>query len=317
MESEMTIQDGIHESNPVIGDPVRDAIIQDGHSQEANDTCAVRCQKMILDEFEGHNHPESDLVKEAESLNIYSAGHGTNMEDTGKLLEAHGIHCRQEVDATAYHLANELAQGHKVIIGVDSSELWDNPVLHTIKSWLGLTGADHAVLVSGIDTHDPEHTKVVITDPGTGHVAEYPIEQFNEAWKASHFFMVATNEPVPSTSANMVNFNYDGGHINDMENIHSEQLTDWLHHMPYPAMGYNIPSEPVISESSEASTHPESIFEKGSFQPGHSILHDPHPAVPEYSNDLTHPPHGSIGGEDGSYGIENGVTGHEGTMIDF
>jgi|GEM_PF-3065003 len=227
-------QDTVHVSDPMIGDPNQDKTTQNDLPQENPDTCAIRCQKIILDEFEGKNHTEQSLVDEATEHHIYSPGSGTSMEDVGKLLGYHHIPYHQEINGSAYHLANELAQGHKVIIGVDSSELWDNPVLHTIKSWLGMTHADHAVLVSGIDTSDPDHTRVVITDPGTGHAASYPIEQFTEAWRASHFYMVATDNPAPSTAPGMQNFNYAENHIQDLQNLHSEQLQGWLQSPPDP-----------------------------------------------------------------------------------
>lgn len=281
--------DGIHVSPPVIGDPATDAANEHGQ-QEHSDTCAIRCQKIILDEF-GQHYSEDALRDEATREHIYTEGGGTHLEDTGKLLQDHGVSCHQEMNATAYHLAQELGQGHEVIIGVDSSELWDNPVLHTIKGWLGMTGADHAVLVSGIDTSDPDHTRVIITDPGTGHVASYPIEQFTEAWRASHFFMVATDDPAPASAYGMQNFNYAENHIQDLQHLNTEQLEGWMHNPPDPANWGDLaqyPDAPTWTTNEQNAFHPHIDGDMHPIPSEEFELHHPDPI--EHPDDhLTHP----------------------------
>lgn len=102
-----------------------------------------------------------------------------------------------------------------MIVGVDAEELWNKGFLEKIKDQLGFSGANHALLVSGIDTSDPSHVQVVLTDPGSGDVAKaYPLEQFIDAWKDSDCFMVATREPAPlEFNPSMVNFDYALGHL--------------------------------------------------------------------------------------------------------
>jgi hypothetical protein len=182
--------------------------------QSYADTCAVQCQHLILDSF-GIHVTEDQLVKEAEAKGIYAPGQGTRLEDVGKLLEAHGLAVHREMNANVFNLATELSQGHQVIVGLDSGELWhENSILQSIADAMGIGSADHAVIVSGIDTTDPDHVKVIVTDPGTGDVAkEYPLNEFLEAWHTSQFSMVATSEPVPSWHPEMVNFDYQTGHL--------------------------------------------------------------------------------------------------------
>jgi len=197
----------------VIGEP-SSSIVSSNVLQQHPDTCAIQCQRLILNEF-GKGVTENQLVEEAKESGIYQ-GQGTSPEDVGKLLESHGLPVNRYDNANVFNLSNELAQGHKVIVGVDSADLWEshNGILHEIFDFFGLAKADHAVIVSGIDTTDPDHIKVNITDPGTGDVAKsYPIEQFLDAWKGSDFTMVSTALPAPDTSVGMMNFPYDQGHI--------------------------------------------------------------------------------------------------------
>lgn len=182
--------------------------------QHYEDTCAIRCQELILRDF-GVNVPEEVLCREAATYGWYEPGGGTNPLDVGNLLELHGIAVHRYEGATIFNLTSELAQGHQVIVGVDSGELWNTGLLEHVEDQLGLSGADHALLVSGIDTSDPAQVKVILTDPGSGDIAKaYPLEQFIEAWKDSHCFMVATAEPAPlEFNPGMVNFDYALGHL--------------------------------------------------------------------------------------------------------
>ncbi|MBL8254379.1 MAG: zf-HC2 domain-containing protein [Candidatus Competibacter sp.] len=182
--------------------------------QQYEDTCAIRCQELILRDF-GVSVPEDALRREAATYGWYEPGGGTSPDNVGNLLELHGVPVHRYENATIFNLTSELAQGHKVIVGVDSGELWNAGLLEHVEDQLGLPGADHALLVSGIDTTDPEQVQVILTDPGSGDVAKvYPLEQFVEAWKDSRCFMVATQEPAPlEFNPSMVNFDYAMGHL--------------------------------------------------------------------------------------------------------
>lgn len=211
--------------NPMFGTPDRDSLHWDGQQNYA-DTCAIRCQEFILEQFTGKEIDESLLVREAEEHGWYTPGGGTRIEDVGKLLELHGVPVNRYQNASVFHLSLELAQGHKVIVGVDSHELWQGTsVLEEIRDSLGFQSADHAVVVSGIDTSDPNNVQVIVSDPGTGEaVARYPLEQFVNAWRDSDFFMVATRDPAPPHLPEMAHFNYGIGHIPTIAGISFEQF---------------------------------------------------------------------------------------------
>jgi len=212
-------------ADPELGTPAQDIEVWAGQQSYA-DTCAIRCQEFVLEQFTGMHLDETALVQEAADAGWYSPGGGTSLQDVGNLLESHGIPVNRYEGATIFHLANELAQGHKVIVGVDSGELWgQNPVLESIEDKLGISGADHAVVVSGIDTSDPDHVQVIVSDPGTGEAAaSYPMDQFVDAWRDSDCFMVATQDPAPPSLPEMANFDYSLGHIAEVWGLPYEQF---------------------------------------------------------------------------------------------
>lgn len=211
--------------NPTFGTPGHDSLFWDGQ-QSYPDTCAIRCQEFILEQFTGREIDEKLLVQEAFEHGWYRPGWGTNPEDVGKLLELHGIAVNRYQHASIFHLAHELAQGHKVIVAVDAKELWHgNSILEEILDTMGFKSANHAVVVSGIDTSAPNNVRVILSDPGTGQaVARYPLEQFLDAWRDSNFFMVATRDPAPPLLPEMAHFDYSVGHIPEIAGISYEQF---------------------------------------------------------------------------------------------
>lgn len=209
----------------VYGTPEADAMFFPGQ-QSYDDTCAIRCQEFIIELYTGQDLPEDLLIQQAAENGWYAPGNGTYPEHTGNLLDLYGIETTRYPQATIYELADELAQGHKVIIGVDSGELWNGMTGgEWLNDLLGLDGADHAVVVSGIDTSDPNNVQVIISDPGTGEaVAYYPMDQFLDAWADSNFFMVATNEPAPVHLPEMQHFDYFSGHLPDVAGLPYDQF---------------------------------------------------------------------------------------------
>ncbi|MBO5026491.1 MAG: C39 family peptidase [Bacteroidaceae bacterium] len=184
-------------------------------AQQYADTCAVKSQQIVMKTF-GIDIPEDQLAIESAIKGYYMPGEGSDPDFVGRLLNDHGIETHSEENANVYDLVNELAQGHKVIVGVDADELWRPTWYNDIFG----EQANHALVVTGIDTTDPENVKVIITDPGTGDVAkEYPLDQFLDAWHDSNCFYVATNAPAPANNPEMSGFDFEAGHIPFVCNI--------------------------------------------------------------------------------------------------
>lgn len=171
--------------------------------QQYDDTCAIKSQQLILNEF-GIPVTEDQLVQYSMMKGWYT-GNGTQPHDVGRLLADAGIPCTQYENASKYDLINELAQGHKVIVGVDSGELWKGDLGETIEDMLFGDGADHALIVAGIDNTDPDNPMVLLTDPGTGEACKpYPLDQFMDAWSDSKQYMVSTDIPTPAATEQFV-----------------------------------------------------------------------------------------------------------------
>ena len=189
------------------------------------DTCAVKSQQIVMRAF-GLNIPEEILASEAEAKGYYCPGFGSDPDQVGRLLIDHGIPVHTQYDANVYDLVDELAQGHKVIVGVDADELWRPSFFNDLFG----EQANHALIVTGIDTTDPDNPMVIITDPGSGDVAkQYPLDQFLDAWHDSHCEMVATDLPAPKQfNPEMANFDYEMGHLPMVGDIPYDMYHDEL-----------------------------------------------------------------------------------------
>lgn len=185
-------------------DPNFDPLICQGNEG----VCAIRSQQIILRDY-GIDISLEDLKQFAIQNGWYdpSGEGGTPMGAVGALLASCGIEVRQDINCTVYDLVNELAQGHRIIVGVDANELWadrSGSLIDKTKAWFDdvFNGeqANHALVVAGVEVNpdNPDDVKVILTDPGTGDLRiEYTLDQFMDAWEDSECFMVTTTTPAP------------------------------------------------------------------------------------------------------------------------
>lgn len=188
------------------------------YQQGYSDTCAIKSQQIILNEF-GIPVTEEQLIAYSSQHGWYN-GSGTAMSDVGNLLEESGISIHKQGNANVYDLVAELAQGHRIIVGVDADELWGSRIQGWMNDFYNGETPNHALIVSGIDTQDPNHVMVLVTDPGTGdHNKAYPLDQFMDAWSDSQCYMVATDIPAPDSIPEMANFDYSTGHLDHIAGL--------------------------------------------------------------------------------------------------
>lgn len=164
----------------------------DDIQQQYPDTCAIKSQQIIL-ESNNINITEDELVQESIVNGWYAPNQGgTNPADVGNLLENHGMTVNRYINASIEDIATELAKGHHVIVGVDSGELWQPGTWETFEDFINSSGADHALIVSGVQVNPlTAEREIILTDPGTGEIAHtYTTEQFLDAWGDSGNFMV-------------------------------------------------------------------------------------------------------------------------------
>ena len=180
-------------------------------------TCAIRSQEIILRDY-GIYHSQDDLVKFATENGWFSSdpqNGGTDKYAVGNILDACGIPTTRTDNATIYDIISELKAGHRVIVSVDADELWvkkepnlfkrivnqiTNKANDTVQEFLGLEGANHALIVAGVNVNpkDPSDIKVTLIDSGTGDVCvEYSFKNFQDAWNDGHCRMISTDIPAP------------------------------------------------------------------------------------------------------------------------
>lgn len=195
--------------------------------------CAIRSQQIILRDY-GIDIPLEQLREFAIQQGWYdpSEGGGTPMGYIGALLNACGVEARQQSDCSIYDIVNELAQGHRVIVGVDANELWadrEGDLFAQAREYLKdlfKETPNHALIVAGVEVNpqDPADVKVILTDPGTGDLRiEYSLDDFMDAWQDSNCFMTTTTTPAPyqydELHARMVPSNFAVEHFIDTNSL--------------------------------------------------------------------------------------------------
>lgn len=188
-----------------IGDPASQ--MDDWVFQDA-DNCAVAAETSLINQFIGDHMSLDDASYISASHGWYQPGMGTDPGEIGNLMDLSGIPNHTVMDGTIDQLALELQQGHGIIVGVNSAELWDEGILNDIKQFFldafgldNVNPADHAVTVTGIDISDPDNPMVILNDSGTpnGAAVRYPLDQFQDAWENSGFYYTATDLPIPDS----------------------------------------------------------------------------------------------------------------------
>lgn len=145
------------------------------------------------------SHPGSIYIKPTDK-NDPNSGMGTNPEDLPTLLAHYGVHgVNTDSDSAAQTgvatgmdaLEQYLGSGHAVIVGVNAEMIWNQPIQN--KGSDGQPRADHAVVVTGVDT---ANGVVHLNDSGNpdGRDEQIPLETFVKAWATSHDFMTVTQE---------------------------------------------------------------------------------------------------------------------------
>jgi|GEM_PF-3882161 len=113
-------------------------------------------------------------------------------------MKAYGISYHHVDEANIHHLMNELASGHKVIVAVRAQHIWrDEGFGSDLAHSLGLHSRNHAILLSEINTDDPEHIRVRLFDPGGGRERVISWDLFEKAAEDAVFDITATDQSAP------------------------------------------------------------------------------------------------------------------------
>jgi hypothetical protein len=196
------------ENATMYGDPVAAATYW---RAQHYDDCALMAVADIVGQLTGHLPTEQEMIDLAEKTpskthpgSIYikpdgpsdaTDGMGTAPEDELVLLAHYGI-TGVITDTESAHesgvqtgmeaLKKYLADGHKIIAGVNAETIWDSADGQR-------TEPDHALVVTGVDTKDGV---VHLNDSGTpdGRDEQVSIATFTKAWKTGGFAMIVTEQ---------------------------------------------------------------------------------------------------------------------------
>lgn len=160
--------DVIESSADIIGEPIKD--IKNHHKQELDNSCAVACNKSIIESLTGKEVDEAELREVAKEYG-YTDNNGTPFVNSGKIAEHYGLKSEFCNSLTGEGLTIENAMerienGEKLIAAVDTSMLYFPEITDSPFSPFMMPKVTHAVEIIGFDKSNPGDIKVIINDPG-------------------------------------------------------------------------------------------------------------------------------------------------------
>ncbi|OBJ47933.1 C39 family peptidase [Mycobacterium sp. 1423905.2] len=187
----------------MVGDPAAAATYW---HQQTLDDCGLMAAAAVVGQVTGREVAEPEIIAVAQTLPshvhagpVYAApadvadanrtGRGTHPRDLPTVLARYGIGAAFTAGGGLDALERYLAGGHKIIVGVNAELIWGLPVEST--DGYGNPAADHAVVVTGVDTATRQ---VHLSDSGTpfGKDETVAIEAFAKSWAASGDSMIVT-----------------------------------------------------------------------------------------------------------------------------
>lgn len=187
---------GLHEqsaemqeqSDAVFGD-LED--LENWHMQAEKLSCTVSIQELVGEQLLDRDLSETEMIDYARRRGWYDPVEGSSKTDTGKVLEAMGFEVHRANDQTLQDLLEALAEGEKVICGIDTMVL-ENPALAKMPG----RKANHVVQLAAVDFSDPENPQAVVNDMGiaNGRGIRYDLDVFLEAWKAGRNYAVTVGK---------------------------------------------------------------------------------------------------------------------------
>lgn len=192
------------EARQMYGDP---AAAAQYWRRQSFDDCALMAAADVIGELTGRVPAEQEIISVAQRLAsrshpgpIYSVGYGTDPGDIPLVLARYGIYgvatSQDEAAATGLDSGMEaleryLADGHKVIAGVNAELIWGLPI--QTKDNRGNPMSDHAVVVTGIDLANGQVHLNDSANPN-GPDETVSIEVFARSWATGDDEMVVTRE---------------------------------------------------------------------------------------------------------------------------
>ena len=174
----------------IFGDP-EDA--ENWRPQTENNSCAIACQEFVAEQLLDQEFSEQKMIEYAQERGWYEPTEGTPQSNVGNLLEACGLEVERMTNCTVTDLMQALADGEKVICGVNNMILAEP----RMADMPGLTG-NHAVEFIGVDFSEPHNPKVILNDPGVknGQAIRHDLDVFEKAWNTCNNYAVIAGKGV-------------------------------------------------------------------------------------------------------------------------
>lgn len=171
----------------VAGNPAQDMEVWECQGQ--TNRCALYSQKFAIEQLTGQEIDIEEFARTAEENGWFSEDDGTKTLNMNKMLVHYGIDHDMQFDCTMEQLETELRNGNKIIVSVDSGQIWHGEANDIFSP---ATQSDHALQVVGIDYSDPQNPMVVLNDSGTpmGRGEMVPYDTFENAWSAGDHQMI-------------------------------------------------------------------------------------------------------------------------------
>lgn len=185
-------------SEPDVIEPLENNPRDIGYADELSDfwrfqgntnDCGLYSQGGVL-EADGQTFDIEKFRQQGMDGGWYTPQEGTYINHFGDLMEENGVEVTRYESASFQDMANELDQGHGVVVAVDCLPLWGQ--------WGG-----HALWVTGMEVgEDGTPVSVICNDSGRpdGQEIAYPYEDFKMAWESYGNVMVATQDKLASLS---------------------------------------------------------------------------------------------------------------------
>ena len=179
---DVDVADALVVDGQLVGDPVGDA--EHWFNQAANGYCVPSSVAQIVSEYTGQHFADEDaFVALANELHLFDVGPdgvpSMSLDGALRLLEASGVPASIDPAGTVDELVEHLDEGRRIILAVDSGEIWGTEVAGDTA--LEFDAADHAVVLTGIDL---DRGVAILSDPGTpdGNMSEIPLDVLVDAW---------------------------------------------------------------------------------------------------------------------------------------
>lgn len=174
-------------SDQVSGEPAKDMDVWE--FQGPTNRCALYSQKFVIEQLTGQDIDIEDFADIAKENGWFTEDRGTMSLNMNKMLEYYHIDHDVVYDSNMEDLESALNNGEKVIVSVDSGQIWEG---ESNDIFSPATTSDHALEVIGIDYSTPGEPMVILNDSGhpNGCGEMVPLSIFEDAWSAGDHQMI-------------------------------------------------------------------------------------------------------------------------------